>query len=172
MELTFEQVMEKYTPMVYRIAFTRLGSAADAEDVTQDVFLRYWKAGQTFESEEHRRNFLIRCAVNRANTYATSAWFRHRAHTDALENIPEEEPALDETPEETVSRKERRSAVVDAVLKLPPKYRTVVHLFYFEDMSIAQICEITGAKESTVKSQLSRARDKLKEILSNIDDWD
>ncbi len=172
MELTFEQVMEKYTPMVYRIAFTRTGSLSDAEDVVQEVFLRYWKANKTFESEEHLRNFLIRCAVNRANTYITSAWFKHRAHTDALENLPEDEASAEDSPELSAERSERRKAVLDAVMQLPPKYRTVVHLFYFEDMSVSQIGEILGEKEGTVKSKLSRARDKLKELLSDIGEWD
>ena len=58
---------------------------------------------------------------------------------------------------------------MSAVMKLPEKYRTVIHLFYFEDMSVAQISKATGIREATVKSQLSRARDMLKPMLKEVD---
>ena len=166
---SFEQVMEFYMPMVYRIAFTRLANRSDAEDVTQDVFLRYFRAGLTYQSEEHRKAWLIRCAVNCANTSAGSAWNRHRASGDILDNLsdpdqPGNEPGYSDC-EENFEKAERRSAVMNAVMRLPDKYRTVIHLFYYEDMSIAQISGATGLGESTVKSQLSRARKLLKPLL-------
>ena len=64
---------------------------------------------------------------------------------------------------------ERRNAVMSAVMKLPEKYRTVIHLFYFEDMSVTQISRATGIREATVKSQLSRARDMLEPMLKEVD---
>lgn len=164
---SFDEVMRLYIPTVYRIAFERLKNSADADDVTQEVFVRYFKADKTFESEEHRKYFIIRIAVNCANSFAKSSWFKHRAHTDALENIPEF--SAGDTTAENAEKKAERRAVVEAVLKLPDKYRIVVHLFYFEDLSIAQIAEVTGEKESTIKSQLSRARDKLKKLLDTED---
>ena len=147
----FEEVMEFYMPMVYRIAFARLADRSDAEDVTQDVFLRYFRTGLTYESEEHRKAWLIRCAVNCAKNVAGSAW----------NNEP-----MASCCEEQFEKTERRLAVMNAVMKLPEKYRTVIHLFYFEDMSVAQISSAVGAGESTVKSQLSRARKLLKPLLS------
>lgn len=164
---SFSEVMRHYLPMVYRIAFTRLGNAADAEDAAQDVFLRYFKADKTFETEEHRKAFLIRCAVNRANSYATGAHSRHTANLDALENLSEEE-AHDTTAEAALQAQTRRE-VLDAVMKLPPKYRTVIYLFYFEDMSVSQIAAATSSGEGTVKSRLSRAREKLKAELSGFE---
>lgn len=164
---SFSEVMRHYLPMVYRIAFTRLGNEADAEDAAQDVFLRYFKADKTFETEEHRKAFLIRCAVNRANSYATGAHSRHTAHSDALEDLSEEE-ARDTTAEAALKAQTRRE-VLDAVMKLPPKYRTVIYLFYFEDMSVSQIAAATSSGESTVKSRLSRAREKLKAELSGFE---
>lgn len=160
----FELVMERYMPMVYRIAFTRLANRSDAEDVTQDVFLRYFRAGITYQSEEHRKAWLIRCTINCANTAAGSAWNRHRASGDILDNLSENEPGYSDC-EESYEIAERRSAVMNAVMQLPEKYRTVIHLFYYEDMSIAQICGATCLGESTVKSQLSRARKMLKPLL-------
>ncbi len=157
---SFEQVMEFYMPTVYRIAFSRLANRSDAEDITQDVFLRYLKADQTFNDEEHRKAWLIHCAINCTKSMATSAWHRHRAPEEELENMGASD---------TLSEFELRDTVINAVMQLPPKYRTVIHLFYYEDMSVAQISKATGIKETTVKSQLSRARDMLKPMLEEVD---
>ncbi|MGN0686947.1 MAG: RNA polymerase sigma factor [Oscillospiraceae bacterium] len=164
---SFEQVMEFYMPMVYRIAFSRIGSSHDAEDVTQDVFLKYYRADLTYNNEEHRKAWLIRCTINCAKTLVTSAWFRHRASDEGLENMTEDEdiPGSDNS----LDAIEQKNAVMSAVMKLPEKYRTVIHLFYYEDMSIAQISAATGIRETTVKSQLSRARDMLKPLLKEVD---
>ncbi len=156
---SFDDAMRKYIPMVYAIALERLKNAADAEDITQEVFIRYFKADKTFESEEHRRFFLIRVAVNCSNSFAKSSWHRHRTLCD-----PDDILGLSENHE---TDNERKRAVLEAVMKLPDKYRTAVHLFYFEDLSIAEIAEVTGEKESTVKSHLSRAREKLKKLLKD-----
>lgn len=165
---SFNEVMRHYLPMVYRIAFTRLGNAADAEDAAQDVFVRYFKADKTFETEEHRKAFLIRCAVNRANSYAKSAHSKHTAHTDALENLPDDALKTDDTTADAALKAELYREVLAAVMRLAPDYRTAIYLFYFEDMTVAQIAEATRSRENTVKSRLSRAREKLKAELSDL----
>lgn len=164
---SFEQVMGSYMPMVYRIAFSRLGVAHDAEDITQDVFLKYYRADLTYNDEEHRKAWLIRCTINCTKSFATSAWFRHRASDEGLENMAENE--LFTGSDEALDRIEQQNSVMSAVMKLPEKYRMVIHLFYFEDMSVAQISKATGIRESTVKSQLSRARDMLRPMLKEVD---
>lgn len=164
---SFEQVMQFYMPMVYRIAFSRLGSQHDAEDITQEVFLKYYRADIAYNDEEHRKAWLIRCAINCTKNLVTSAWFRHRASDEGLENMEEhcDIPGSDDD----IGRIEQKNAVMSAVMKLPEKYRTAIHLFYFEDMSVAQISKATGIREATVKSQLSRARDMLKPMLKEVD---
>lgn len=164
---SFEDVMKFYMPMVYRIAFSRLGSSHEAEDITQEVFLKYFRADVQYNDEEHRKAWLIRCAINCTKTLVTSAWYRHRASDEGLENMEEngEIPGSDGD----IEKIEQKNAVMSAVMKLPEKYRTVIHLFYFEDMSVAQISKATGIREATVKSQLSRARDMLKPMLKEVD---
>ncbi len=164
---SFEEVMKFYMPMVYRIAFSRLGSSHEAEDITQEVFLKYFRADVQYNDEEHRKAWLIRCAINCTKTLVTSAWYRHRASDEGLENMEEngEIPGSDGD----IEKIEQKNAVMSAVMKLPEKYRTVIHLFYFEDMSVAQISKATGIREATVKSQLSRARDMLKPMLKEVD---
>ena len=165
----FEQVMEFYMPMVYRIAFSRLKNREEAEDITQDVFLRLYRANPVFDGEEHRKAWLIRCAVNRANSVASSARFRHRASAEGAEGLENTDDSEGESTADLTSQSfeqaQRRSSVLDAVAKLPEKYRVVIHLFYFEDMPIAQISRALGTKDSTIKSQLSRARALLKPLL-------
>lgn len=162
---SFDAVMRLYMPTVYGIACTRLRSAADAEDVTQEVFVRYFKADLTYESEEHRKAWLIRCALNCTNSFASSAQYRHRTESVSLDELTENGEPFENAVEERFCQAERRAVVLNAVRRLPPKYRAVIHLFYFEDMSVAQISAVLNIRQSTVKSQLSRARVKLKTLL-------
>ncbi|MDR0196961.1 MAG: sigma-70 family RNA polymerase sigma factor [Oscillospiraceae bacterium] len=156
----FEEVMRKYSDTVYRIAFVRTGNSHDAEDITQDVFLSYIRAGKTYADEEHRKAWLIRAAVNASINTVRSAWKRHSGG-----QLNENEGRTDEN----FHRIETRSVVYSAVLKLPEKYRTVVHLFYYEDMTLAQISQLTKTRENTVKSRLRRAKDILREKLEGVD---
>lgn len=162
---SFDEVMRHYTTAVYRIAFTRLGNAADAEDVSQNVFLRYFRADLTFDSEEHRKAWLLRCAVNCANSFVSSAWNRHKADVEDMEQL-----LYEGSVEEEAEKQETRRSVTSAVMRLKPRYRTVIFLFYFEDLSTAQIAEITRTRESTVRSQLSRAREQLRKYLKGSQD--
>lgn len=164
---SFDAVMRLYTPTVYGIAWSRLSDRADAEDVTQDVFVRYFSADITFESEEHRKAWLIRCAINAVNSYARSSHFKRRTRTDDIDEFAD--IASDDNVERRAEDKELHGELLAAVMKLPPKFRTVVHLFYFEDMSIAQISEVTGERPATVKTHLSRARDRLRKLLGEVE---
>lgn len=157
-EITAERLLEMYADMVYKLAYARTQNKTDAEDVTQEVFLKYIRADKKFNDEEHRKAWLLKVTVNCAKSYVTSAWFRHRSD-------------LDEAVEQT-GEMEEESDLFYAVQKLPDKYRVVVHLFYYEELSIIQISEITKTKQSTVKSQLSRARNMLRTILKEAEQYE
>lgn len=150
-ELSAKELVDMYAVMIYRLAYSRLNSVQDAEDITQEVLLKYIRCGKKFRDEEHRKAWLLRVAVNAVKSMATSAYNRHRA-------------GLKEAAELTYESKEP-SGVAEAVAGLPEKYKTAIHLFYFEDLSVKQIAKITGKTEGTVKSLLFRGREKLKEIL-------
>ena len=141
--------LNKYSNMVFRLAFARTKNNHDANDIMQEVFLRYMKNKKEFKDEDHKKAWLIKTTINCSKTLLTSAWFRKT--TSLEDNIVEE--------------LKEKSEVYYALLKLSKKYRTVIHLFYYEDMSIAEISSLLNIKESTIKSQLNRARNKLKEIL-------
>lgn len=144
-----DEIIKKYIDMVYRLALSRTKSKIHADDVVQEVFLRYISSKRIFESDEHIKAWLIRVTINCSNNIFASSWFN--------KTVPISEEIAFDTPE--------KSEVYYAVLELPKKYRTVIHLFYYEDMSISQIAECTNAKISTVKSQLHRGREMLREKL-------
>lgn len=144
-----DDVLGKYSDLVYKIALSQTKNLANAEDIFQEVFLRYVQSDTEFESEEHRKAWLIRVSVNCCKKLWNSAWFRH--------TVP-----LDESLQ--FSNREK-SDVFYAVSELPPKYRIVIHLYYYEDLSVREISAALHRKESTVTSQLSRARDLLREKL-------
>ena len=154
-ELPAKELLEMYSSTIYRIAYSHTHNKADAEDITQNVFLKYISADKKWRSEEHRKAWLIRVAVNCTNDFVTSAHYRHKAD---MEELPDEGA-------EASYEIEEKSDVYYAVQSLPEKYRIPIHLFYYEDMSIAEIAAATAVQESTVKSQLSRALDMLRKIL-------
>ena len=148
------ELARAYAPAIYRLAYARTGSRADAEDIMQEVFVRLLRAGPDFADRAHARAWLLRVAANCANDWFRAPWRRREGPlTDALP-APEHEDG----------------GVVEAVLALPAKYRTAVHLYYYEELSVAEIAKITGKSESAVKSRLFRARAMLREALKEDDD--
>lgn len=156
-----ESVLAQYSDMVYKLALSRTKNVSDAEDIFQEVFLRYITSNVQFESEEHKKAWLLRVTINCGNKLFSSAWSRHRAeYNDAVLTDADPGPELKD-----------ELGVAEAVRKLPEAYRIVVHLFYYEDLSIQQISRLLDKKEGTVKSQLNRARAFLKkELKGEIDD--
>lgn len=150
-----EELVSMYAGIIYRIAYSRLQNTHDAEDITQEVLLKYIRAGKTFRDEDHRRMWIIRVTVNAVRTLAGSAWRRHTTLLDEAENLPgpQQEPC----------------GIGEAVGRLPEKYRVPIHLFYYENMSIRQIASVLGCAEGTVKSLLSRGRNKLRVLLEEGD---
>lgn len=146
---TYDDIAERYIDTVYRLAFARTKSRECAEDVTQDVFLKLIQSKKQFEHEEHLKAWLLRVTINHTKDLLMSSWFRR---TDALdENIP----AADD----------EKSELYEAVMQLPVKYRTVIHLHYYEGYSIDEIAEIIKVRQGTVKAQLHRGREMLKKNL-------
>lgn len=143
------QAAERYGPMVYRLAYAQTRSRCDADDIFQEVFLRYHRSAPAFETEEHRKAWLLRVTANRAKSLLASPW-RRRA-------VPLEDVYAYTDPEE--------SAVDAAMAALPPKYRAVIHLYYFEGYTSDEIAGLLECRPSTIRSRLSRARERLGAIL-------
>ena len=149
--LTPEEAVEHYGPLVLRTAFGLVKNMQDAEDIAQEVFISYVKAKPAFESAEHEKAWLLRVTINRCKSFFRSAWQRK---TTGLEDDFPDTPF---TPDET--------AVVEAVNRLPKKYRQVIYLYYIEGYATGEIAAILEMPQNTVLSQLARARKLLKTAL-------
>ena len=151
-KINASEAFDKYSDMVYRLAFARVKNKYDADDILQDVFIRFMKSKTPVKNEEHAKALLIKITINCTKSLFSSGWFKRIEPLS--EYISEEMPQND---------------TLEAVLCLPVKYRTVVHLHYYCGYSIAEIAEILSLNPSTVKSQLHRAREKLKKHLKGVE---
>lgn len=156
-KITPEEVIDRYADMVYRLAFLQVNNKADADDIFQEVFIRLVSHIYKLQSWEHVKAWLIRVTINCCK--------KHFGRSAVKKCLPLEEVEETGALEEGFDKAEGDGPVTVAVRKLPPKYRRVVHLFYYEELSVAEIAGITGQKETTVKSQLFRGREMLKEVL-------
>jgi len=158
MTLTQEQLsadVSAYRLGIYRLAFSCMGNRFDAEDVVQDTFLRLFQQKKNFSDEEHKKAFLIRVAINRCKDMHKSAWFKKRVELDDC--IPADD-YLNKS--ENILR--------DYIIRLKPRYRAVIFLFYYEEYSVAEIAGILKMSETAVTTRLSRARKQLKiELINN-----
>ena len=153
-ELTL--LMERYKDNLFAAAFSICKNAADADDVVQETFLQYYKTNKQFESEQHIKAWLIRVAVNKAKNINSSFW---RQKSVCLEDYIE--TLTFEAPED--------GTLFEEIMKLPEKYRIVIHLFYYEDFSVREIADILKIGTGNVKVRLTRGRRLLKKALK--EDW-
>ena len=145
----FALAVQRYSDTVFRAAMHNCSCTADAEDVVQDVFEKLLRYEGRFESEEHLKAWLLRVAINRARDVSTSFWRKHTvAWEEYMNDLAFEEP--------------QDSRLFEAVMRLPAKYRAVLHLFYYEGYAVAEIAHILHRPAGTVKSQLNRGRSLLK----------
>ncbi|MGN1101265.1 MAG: RNA polymerase sigma factor [Huintestinicola sp.] len=148
-EEKFEIIMRRQINSVLRLACSYLKCRAEAEDCTQEVFLKLYRCDISFGSEREERAWLLTVTANICRNRLRSPWFSRRSDMelpeDMAENMPEDE-----------------RSVLSEVMKLPEKYRTPLHLFYCEEYSVREISEITGIKESTIRTRLQRGRELLR----------
>ena len=155
-EETICRIVAAYSDMLLRLASTRLGSAVDAEDVVQEVFLYLVEHNLTFRDAGHEKAWLIRTTLHRASN------FRKRAEA---RNLPLEEAAsaASEPPGE-------QRALLDAVRKLPEKYGATIFLHYYEGYTMKEIAKMLGVPSATVGTWLNRGRKILRQMITAEDD--
>lgn len=147
--ISAEEVFYKYSDMVYRLALNRCRCRDDAEDVMQDVFVRYVRRNPVFDSADHQRAWLIRVTINCTNSLLSSTW--HKNTTALMEDIP-------------INMQDEWD-VYSSVLRLNKNQRTVVHLYYYEGYTVKEIAQLMETNPNTVKSWLRRARERLEQDL-------
>lgn len=150
-----EVLVDKYKNNLFIIAFNVCKDVQDAEDVVQDTFIHYITLNKDFETEQHIRAWLIRVAINKAKN-KNKIFFRRnkRPLEDYMESLNYESAEI--------------SDLFETVMKLPEKYRVIIHLFYYEDYSVKEISDILNLSESNVKVRLSRGRKILKNSLQEV----
>lgn len=148
-----EYIVNTYADMVYKFALSLTKNKDRADDIFQEVFLRYSKTLPLFENEEHAKAWFFTVTRNCCRSYMTSAFIKHHVPLDI--DIPVE------TNDE--------HAIYFYVLKLPEKYRMVIHLFYYEQLTTKQIAHILHKKDATIRTWLKRAREQLKTMMEGYD---
>ncbi len=152
-----ERMLDQYGNAVLRMAYSYLHNMSDAEEILQETLIRYLQTAPQLSGDAHEKAWLLRVAANLS---------KNRIKYNTVRQT-------DELNEELIAEdREDLSFVWEAVSSLPEKYRETVHLFYHEGFSTKQISDILGRKESTVRSDLNRARKQLKEILKEAYDFE
>lgn len=150
---TISRIVAEYSPMLLRLACTRLDSAADAEDAVQEAFLKLLTARPAFRDAEHEKAWLIRTTFHRASDIRRSAEKR---------SVPLEAAAQ-------AAAAEGDGELLFAVRALPEKYSAVIHLYYYEGYSIKEIAKLLGLPAPTVGTRLARGRERLRQMLKEND---
>ena len=154
-ESGFEEFYERNYKLVYRICFTYMKNKSEAEDCTEDVFVKVLSGKFTFNDETHEKKWLTVTAINLCKD-RLKHWFRRMVSPieDAEESSGEEIPEPDET--------------LDAVMSLPTKYKDVIYLHYYMYYKTDEIAEMLHKPPSTVQNHLSEARSLLKKQLGGM----
>ena len=159
-----EKLIEQYQKHVFAAAFSVCQNIADADDVVQDTFLKYHCSQKEFSSQEHIKAWLLRVAINKAKDHLRSFWKKNTVSIEELAMASPDNEAL------TIEQKDDGKKILENVMKLPTKYRIVIHLFYYDDLSVAEIAKVLGISESNVKTRLSRARNMLKKEILEVEE--
>lgn len=146
----FSQAYERCADDMYRMCLIYMKNKYDAEEAVSEAFIRLMQSKPRFENHAHEKSWLIKTAVNICKNMNKSSWARNVVHDeDVLQYM---------TCKEEIS-------IMEEVLSLPPKYRMIIYLHYYQGYKAAEIAEMTGINESTILSRLARGRRKLKDIL-------
>lgn len=142
-------VIETYSNTIFKVALTHTQNRATAEDIVQSTFMKFMECEIDFESEEHIKAWLLKVSINESKMFHRLFWNRMRIPLEDVYSFELEE----------------QHDVFYEVMKLPSKFRLVIHLYYYEGYSIKDISGILYQKENTIASWLHRARKRLKEDL-------
>lgn len=169
-DAAFEEIVNRHSRLVYNIALRSAVTPEDASDITQDAFLKAWRSLSSFRGECALSTWLCRITMNCACDHARAAG-RHRAVPLQVSDEDGDEFELPVTdtaaiPEEEITRREEIAAVRAAIDSLPEEQRQIVTMRDITGLSYAEIAEILGLEMGTVKSRINRARNAVKNFLT------
>ena len=146
-----ERLAKTYADPILRLSYTYLKNTHDAQDICQSVFVKLLTESREFDSPAHERAYVLRMAANACKDLLKSPWHQRSESLDQGMQVP--------------APQESDGSVLEAVNQLPPLYRAVIYLFYYEGYQAAEIGQILGIPTATVHTRLARGRTKLKELL-------
>lgn len=146
-----EYLANTYADAILRLSYTYLKNTHDAQDICQTVFVKLLAEPRSFESPAHERAYILRMAANACKDLLKSPWRKRTCGLEACAEVPAPEP--------------EDGSLLAAVNDLPPHYRAVIYLFYYEGYQAAEIGKILGVPTATVHTRLARGRAKLRELL-------
>ncbi|WDC83382.1 RNA polymerase sigma factor [Caloramator sp. mosi_1] len=149
-EKEFVEIYQRNVDTVYRICYIYLRNHDDTEDAVQSVFMKLLKNNKKFESSEHEKAWLILTSKNYCKDVLKSWWRKHRISIDDIPEIA------------CWDNSQIACEVLEKLLSLPAKYKEVLYLYYYEGYSIKDISKLLGRNESTIQTQLSTGRKRLK----------
>lgn len=152
----FDEKYSLYSDLIFKLSMTYLGNKSDAEDITQDVFVKLFTTNQEFETPQHERYWIIRVTINACKNHLGAFWNKNTVGMDTIQDMP---------------HNDTYSELTDMLYNLPSKYRLVLYLYYYEGYSIEEISSTLKIGKSAVKMRLKRGREKLKLDLEEESDY-
>lgn len=152
----FERMVNRHRDLVYRVAYSYMRNPADADDVAQDVFVKFFQTDKRFESDEHARNWLVRVTINQCKSLFRRPWRRAadiEAYADALE-APDE----------------RTLTLFSELMQLSEKYRVPLVLYYYVGFSTQEVADALRIPPATARTRIARGRAKLRSIIETQDE--
>ena len=146
-----ERLVNTYADLILRLSYTYLSNTHDAQDICQTVFLKLIERRPAFASSEHEKAWIIRTTINACKDHLKSHWRKTTVPIEAAQHVPA--PAAEP------------GSILASVNLLPPKYRAVIYLHYYEGYTAPEIAQLLGRLPSTVNTQLRRGREQLKTLL-------
>lgn len=153
-----QQLMDEHYEMLRKLAFTYVKDTALAQDIVQDVCVKIIEKGDQFRGESTYKTYLMKMTINRCHDYLRSWAYRNHLLTNQFTYL-----FTKTSPELKTIEKNEKTTLAIHIFQLKPKYREVIVLYYYEDLSVKEIAELLSCSENTVKTRLSRARGQLKE---------
>lgn len=147
--MNMEDVVNKFSDILIRIAFQHTKSLSDSEDIVQDVYMKLIKSSYEFEGEDHLKAWLIKVTYHRCKDFFKLSWYKRVVPID--DNM------------DFLAKEEQE--IMEEIFQLKKEDRIIIYLYYYEGYSIKDIAQILEKKENTISSKLQRARKKLKVLI-------
>lgn len=152
-EHLLNQVMDEHGDYLKRLIYTYIKDIQKTEDIVQEVFIKFYKSLDRFEGRSSIKTYLYRIAVNECHNYLNSWHYRKIEFTEKLKSWTSQNSI-----ERDYIQKEEQESLAQLVNQLPVKYREVIWLYYYVELSVAEIAQVLYCSENTVKTRLARGR--------------